>query len=81
MFHLEAVELQVDGSVDFMYPLCLVDKTVKNDTFHYHQAMQPDDRDEFIKAMQKDLHDYIKKKFLVMVLRNTIVYTKTVKAI
>ena len=59
MFYQEIVELNVDRSVNFMHPFCLAAKTGKNNTFNYHQAMQQDDRDEFIKGMQKELQDHI----------------------
>lgn len=38
----ETVELNVDGSLNYIHPMLLTAKTGANDTFHYHQAMQQD---------------------------------------
>ena len=43
------VELNVDGSLNYIHPMALTAKTGANATFHFHQAMQQPDRAEFIK--------------------------------
>ena len=52
------MKLNIDGSMNFMHPLSLATKTGKNDTFHFHQAMQQEDREDFIRAMVKELEDH-----------------------
>ena len=61
MMH-ETVELNIDGSINFMHPMSFVAKSGKNDTFHFHDAMRQDDRGEFIKAMVKELDQHHKNK-------------------
>ena len=56
-------------------------KNAKNDVFHFHQAMQQDDRDEFIKAMVKELEDHKRNKHWKLVRRDEIGNAPTIKAI
>jgi len=77
----EGVELNVDGSLNFIHPMALAAKTGANDTFYFHQAMQQEDRAEFIKAMVKELEDHHKHKHWRLVKRSSIGKASTVKAI
>ena len=52
------IEMNVDGSLNNLHPLSFVAKSGKNETFHFHGAMQQDDRDEFIKAMIRELEEH-----------------------
>ena len=47
------MKLNIDGSMNFMHSLSLATKTGKNDTFHFHQAMQQEGWKDFIRAMVK----------------------------
>ena len=76
----EVVELNVDGSMNYLHPLSLISQP-SNDTFYFHQAMQEDDRDEFIKAMVKELEDHRKHNHWKLIHRSEIGDAKTVKAI
>mmetsp|Transcript_21410 Transcript_21410/g.29994 ORF Transcript_21410/g.29994 Transcript_21410/m.29994 type:complete len:173 (+) Transcript_21410:38-556(+) len=81
MFYQEAVELNVDGSTNFIHPLCMTAKSRKNDVSHFHEAMRQPDREEFIQAMMKELRDHHENKHWRLVKRFTIGNAKTVKAI
>ena len=58
MMYQESVELNVDGSLNHIHPLSLTIVSGKNDTFHFHDAMQQPDREQFIEAMIKELKDH-----------------------
>ena len=62
------IEMNVDGSLNNLHPLSFVAKSGKNDTFHFHGAMQQDDRDEFIKAMVKELEEHHRNRHWKLVL-------------
>ena len=79
--HEEILDLNVDYCINNGNPLCLVAKSGKNDTFHFHDAMQQDDRHEFIKAMIKELDEHHKNKHWRLVPRKQIGKAKTLKAI
>jgi hypothetical protein len=81
VFYDESVNLNVDGTLNFMHPMALATKTGDNDTFYFHQAMQQDDREDFIEAMIKELNDHHRNNHWRLVKRNTIGNVKTIKAI
>lgn len=75
------VELNVDGTFNYEHPLSFVAKTGSNDTYHFHQAMQEPDRDDFIKAMIKEIQDHENNNHWILVKRSSIGDAPTVKAI
>jgi hypothetical protein len=75
------VELNVDGTFNYEHPLAFVTKTGANDTYHFHQAMQEEDRDDFIQAMIKEIGDHENNNHWVLVPRSAIGDAPTVKAI
>jgi hypothetical protein len=81
MYYQEAVQLNVDGSSNYMHPFAFITKNNNNDTFYFHQAMQQDDRDDFVQAMIKELEDHKVNKHWKLVKRNTIGDAPTIKAI
>ena len=81
MLYPQTVEINVDGSINNMHPLCMATSSGKNDTYHFHDAMQQPDREEFIKAMIKELKDHHDNKHWRLVKRSSIGNAKTVKAI
>ena len=81
MLYPQTVEMNVDGSINNMHPLCMATSSGKNDTYHFHDAMQQPDREEFIKAMIKELKDHHDNKHWRLVKRSSIGNAKTVKAI
>ena len=81
MMYPQIVEMNVDGSINNMHPLCMVTSSGKNDTYHFHDAMRQPDREEFIKAMVKELKDHHENKHWKLVKRSSIGDAKTVKAI
>jgi hypothetical protein len=76
-----AVELNVDGSFNNLHPLSLAAQTVGNDVYYFHQAMQQDDRDDFIQAMIKELQDHQENGHWKLVRRSEIGKATTIKAI
>lgn len=81
MFYQETVELDVDGSTNVTHPLAFATQTAGNEVFHFHQAMRENDREEFIKAMIKELQDHQKNKHWKLVKRSEIGDAPTIKAI
>ena len=76
-----AVELNADGSLNNLHPLSLAAQTVGNDVYYFHQAMQQDDREEFIQAMIKELQDHQEHGHWKLLKRSEIGDAKTIKAI
>ena len=70
MMYPQIVEMNVDGSINNMHPLCMVNSSGKNDTYHFHDAMRQPDREEFIKAMVKELKDHHENKHWKLVKRS-----------
>ena len=81
MHYDEAVELNVDGSVNHTHPLSFATTTANNEAYHFHQAMQEDDRELFIEAMLKELEDHRVNNHWILVLRKDIGDSPTIKAI
>lgn len=77
----EAVQLNVDGSINFMHPLSLATQTAGNDVFYFYQAMQEDDREDFIKAMIKEFDDHQSNNHWKLVKRDKLGDAATIKAI
>ena len=81
MHYDEAVQLNIDGSMNYIHPLSFAAKKTGNEVFYFHQAMQEDDREDFIKAMIKELEDHRVNKHWKLVKRSTIGDAPTIKAI
>ena len=75
-----AIEMNVDGSINYMHPMCFVTKSGKNNTFHFHGAMTQDDFNDFIKVMVNNLDGHHKNKYWKLVPRKQIGKAKTVMA-
>ena len=73
--------MNVDSSYNFTHLLSLAVRSGSNVTFHFHDAMKQPDRNEFIKAMVKELKDHHDNNHWELVHRSTIGNAKTVKAI
>ena len=67
--------------MNLMHPLSLATKPGKNDSFHFHQTMQQEDREDFIRAMVKELEDHRDNKHWKLIPRSEIGDAKTIKAI
>ena len=81
IYYQEAVQLNADGSSNFLHPLSFATQTAGNEVYHFHQAMQQDDRDAFIQAMIKELQDHHDNKHWTLVKRSSIGNSPTIKAI
>jgi hypothetical protein len=81
MHYDESVELNVDGSINQSHPLSFATTTSNNEAYHFHQAMQEDDREQFIEAMVKELNDHTINNHWKLVLRSEIGDNPTIKAI
>jgi hypothetical protein len=58
MFYDKAVQLNMDGSINYTHPLSFATQTASNEAFYFHQAMQEDNQEDFIDAMVKELEAY-----------------------
>jgi hypothetical protein len=54
MYYDTAVQLNIDGSTNHMHPFSFAAQTVSSEAHHFHQAMQQDERDNFIQEAMKD---------------------------
>jgi hypothetical protein len=81
MHYDQAVELNVDGSINHTHPFSFATTTANNEVYHFHQAMQEDDREKFIEAMLKELEDHRVNEHWVLVPRKDIGDSPTIKAI
>ena len=63
MMYQEELELNVDRSAKFTYPLSLTILSGKINTFHFQYTMQQHGREEFINAMVKELWDHYKNNY------------------
>ena len=64
-----------------MHPFAFATQTAGNEVFYFHQAMQEDDRDDFIQAMIKELTDHKENNHWELVKRSEIGNASTIKAI
>ena len=55
MYYDMAVQLNVDGSLNHIHPLSFATQTENNEAYHFHQAMQQHDREEFLQAMKDEI--------------------------
>ena len=58
MIYKESIDLSVDGSLNHTHPLSLAIVFRKDNTFHFYDAMQKSDREQFIETMLKELKDH-----------------------
>ena len=80
-FYEEAVQLNVDGSLNFMHPFTYATQTAGNEVFHFHQAMREPDREDFIEAMVVELKAHADNNHWVLVPCKEIGNKPTIKAI
>ena len=64
-----------------MHPLSYATKNCDNEVYCLHEAMQQEDREDFIIAMQKEIEDHCSKGHWKPVLRNTIGNIKIVRSV
>ena len=61
--HIEIINLNADTTHDYMYPLSYTTKNDNNEVYCLHEAMQQEDRDDFILVMQKDIEDHCCQRY------------------
>ena len=76
-----AVNLNVDGSINTMHPFSFATSKAGNETYYFSQAMKEDDRDEFIKAMIKELEDHRSRGHWKLVPRSEIGDAPTIQSV
>jgi len=79
--HIEIINLNADTTYNYMHPLSYATKNGDNEVYYLFEAIQQDDREDFILAMQKEVKDHCSRKHWKPVLRNTIGDAKTVKSV
>lgn len=81
MYYDMAVQLNVDGSLNHIHPLSFATQTTNNEAYHFHQAMQQHDREEFLQAMMDEIKAHEDNNHWALVLRSEINNAPTIKAI
>ena len=79
--HHDSINMNADGTLNTLHPLSYQAKKAENDTFTFKEAMQEDDREEFIRAMLKEIEDHQERKYWKAVDRSTIGNAKVIQAI
>jgi hypothetical protein len=74
------INLNMDGTYNYLHPLSFA-ATTDNDTYMFHEMLRQPDKDEFVKAMVKELSDHTSRRHWIAVKRSTIGSAKTIKAI
>ncbi len=71
-FSDQAMDLNCDGSINSMHPLSYATQSVDNESYHFHEAMKQPDREDFLRAMEKELDDHHNNKHWKLILRSEI---------
>lgn len=72
-FFEETVNLNYDRSINNLHPLSYATQSVDNECYHFlHEAMKQPDREDFIRAMEKELADHHDNKHWKLVLHAEI---------
>ena len=79
--HLEVINMNADGTPNYLHPLHLAASASDNDVYYFHQAMQQPDCADFIQAMIAEINDHTSKRHWTLVERTTIGDASTIKAI
>jgi hypothetical protein len=80
MFYQQMTNLNCDGTINYINPTIL-NVQADNESYMFHEILQMDDRQEFIKAMVKELEDHHHRGHWSVVRRNQIGKAKTIKTI
>ena len=53
IYHIEIINLNADATYNYTHPLSYATKNGDNEIYYLHEAMQQEDKEGFIIAMQK----------------------------
>lgn len=67
--------------MNHIHPLSFATQTANNEAYHFHQAMQQDDREDFLQAMKDEIKAHEDNNHWALVLRSEIGNEPTIKAI
>ena len=81
IIHIEIINLNADATYSYMHPLSYATKNGDNEVYYLYTAMQQEDREDFIIAMQKEVEDHCCRGHWKPVLRNTIGDNMTVRSV
>ena len=81
LHHLEVINMNSDSTYSYIHPLSFAASKGDNETYYFLQAMQQDDREDFIDAMIKEIDDHTSRDHWKVVKRSMIGDAKTIKAI
>lgn len=80
--HAQAmINLNADGTYNYVSPLAFAASKSDNDSYMFHEMLQQPDKDEFVKAMVKELEDHTRRKHWIPVERSKIGNAKPIKAV
>ena len=57
VLHAEKVNMHLDGTLNYIHHAALMTQSPDNDTYTYKTMLQQEDRNEFVKAMMKEIVD------------------------
>lgn len=77
----EILQLNFDGTLNSIQPLAYVANQGTNDVFTFREAMQQEDRAEFIKAMVQEIQDHTERGHWCLRRRCELGNIKTIKAV
>jgi hypothetical protein len=75
------INLNVDGMYNHFNPMSFAASKSDNDTYMFHEMLRQPDKDEFVKAMIKELADHTSCQHWVTVKRSAIGDAKPIKTI
>ena len=81
LHHLEVLNMNADSTYNYIQPLAFATSKGDNETYYFHQAMQQDDREDFIDTIIKEIDDHTINLHWKVVRRSTIGNAKIIKAI
>ena len=73
--------MNADSTYNYIHPLSFATSKGDNETYYFHQAMQQDDREDYVDAMIKEIDDHTNNLYLKVVKRSMIGDAKTIKAL
>ena len=73
--------MNVDSTYNYIHRLSFATSKGDNEIYYFHQAMQQDDREDFIDAMIKEIDDHTKNLYWEVVRRSMIGDAKNIKTI
>ena len=82
VLHAEKVNMHLDGTLNYIHHAALMTTSPDNDTYTYKSMLQQEDKNEFVKAMMKEIVDHeSRKQWSIMRREDLPIGAKTILAI